>query len=131
MTSPALDSLGTRLLAELDTALRETVARLRHSDDGLWKMACYAMGWHADGTDAGGKHIRPLLSLLVAGSIPAEWRRALPAACAVELIHAFSLVHDDIQDSSDLRRGHPTVWRAFGNAHAINAGDLFWHDAAP
>jgi geranylgeranyl diphosphate synthase, type I len=126
MTSSPLATFRQQCMPELDAALRQLVARLRQPDDGLWRMACHAMGWQPDGAESGGKRIRPLLALLVAGAVPADWRRALPGACAVELIHAFSLVHDDIQDGSDLRRGRPAVWRAFGTPHAINAGDALF-----
>ena len=54
---------------------------------------------------------------------------ALPAAAAVELLHNFSLIHDDIEDGDPVRRGRPTLWKLWGNAQAINAGDalLRWH----
>jgi geranylgeranyl diphosphate synthase, type I len=123
--SPRLD-LTAEMLCALDASLRGVVLRLQTQENGLWQMASYAMGWHPDNPSGGGKRIRPLLALLVAGSLPADWRAALPAACAVELIHAFSLVHDDIQDNSELRRGAPTLWRKFGVAHAINAGDALY-----
>ena len=66
--------------------------------------------------------------LLCAGASGGRWQRALPMAAAVELAHNFSLVHDDIQDESALRRGRPTVWSVWGRAQGINAGDaLFAH----
>ena len=55
-----------------------------------------------------------------------DWRAALPYAAQIELIHNFSLIHDDIEDNSDLRRGQPTVWKVWGMPHAINAGDLMF-----
>jgi len=54
------------------------------------------------------------------------WERALPAAASVELIHNFSLVHDDIQDGSELRRGRLTAWKKWGMPQAINAGDALF-----
>jgi geranylgeranyl diphosphate synthase, type I len=126
MTTGCLPLQQTQMLSALDAALRTQAARLQKEDSGLWQMVCYAMGWHAENLLAGGKRIRPLLVLLVAGSIDKNWRSALPAACAVELLHTFSLVHDDIQDNSDLRRGVPTLWRKYGIAHAINAGDALF-----
>jgi geranylgeranyl diphosphate synthase type I len=54
------------------------------------------------------------------------WQSALPAAAAVELVHNFSLVHDDIQDNSEKRRGRPTVWTKWGKPMAINAGDALF-----
>ncbi len=74
---------------------------------------------------APGKRLRPLLSLLAAQSLGADWRVALPAACAVEMIHAYSLIHDDLpaMDNDDLRRGRPTCHRQYDEATAILAGD--------
>jgi len=73
----------------------------------------------------GGKRIRPILAYATAEAFGAEPLRATPAACAVECIHAYSLVHDDLpaMDDDDLRRGRPTVHRAFDEATAILAGD--------
>jgi len=64
--------------------------------------------------------------LLCAEAAGGNWRNALPAAVAVELLHNFSLVHDDIQDNSPLRRNRPTLWVKWGAAQAINAGDVLF-----
>lgn len=74
---------------------------------------------------AGGKRVRPVLCLLAAESVGGEAAAALPAAVALELVHTYSLVHDDLpaMDDDDLRRGKPTCHIAFGEAHAILAGD--------
>ena len=81
-------------------------------------MLAYHLGWEGEGAgaDAQGKRIRPLLVLLSAQAAGQDWRSALPAAAAVELLHNFSLIHDDIQDHSELRRGRPTVWMKWGVA---------------
>lgn len=73
----------------------------------------------------GGKRLRPILTLAGADAVGGEWRRMLPLACAVECIHTFSLIHDDLPalDNDDLRRGHPTSHKVFGEALAILAGD--------
>jgi geranylgeranyl diphosphate synthase type I len=105
----------------------------------LHAMLTWHMGWTGDGAgpDTTGKRIRPLLVLLTAGAAqPAGdtvlrgagplWLRALPAAASVEILHNFSLIHDDIQDNSPLRRGRPTVWKKWGVAQAINAGDVLY-----
>jgi geranylgeranyl diphosphate synthase, type I len=91
-------------------------------------MLDYHMGWEGEGAgpEAQGKRIRPLLVLLSAEAAGGNWRDALPAAVAVELLHNFSLVHDDIQDNSPLRRSRPTVWVKWGIAQAINAGDVLF-----
>jgi len=74
---------------------------------------------------AGGKRIRPILTLLAAELFTEEWERALPPACALELIHTYSLIHDDLpaMDNDDFRRGLPTSHRVFGEGIAILAGD--------
>lgn len=88
-------------------------------------MFNYQMGWEGEkaGREAQGKRIRPLLVLLACHACGGKWQRALPAAAAVELVHNFSLIHDDIQDRSEMRRGRQTVWMKWGEAQAINAGD--------
>jgi geranylgeranyl diphosphate synthase type I len=91
-------------------------------------MLAYHMGWEGEGAgpEARGKRIRPLLVLLAAAASGGEWERALPAAAAIELVHNFSLIHDDIQDQSPLRRGRVTIWKRWGMAQAINAGDAMF-----
>eukprot|EP00163_Fabomonas_tropica_P028379 TRINITY_DN5759_c0_g1_i1.p1 TRINITY_DN5759_c0_g1~~TRINITY_DN5759_c0_g1_i1.p1 ORF type:complete len:299 (+),score=39.24 TRINITY_DN5759_c0_g1_i1:257-1153(+) len=73
----------------------------------------------------GGKRIRPALCLAAANAVGSQGDAALAAACAVELIHAYSLIHDDLpaMDDDELRRGRPTVHIAFDEATAILAGD--------
>jgi geranylgeranyl diphosphate synthase type I len=70
-----------------------------------------------------GKRLRPTLCLLVAEQSGGDWRPSIPAAAAVELVHNFSLVHDDIQDASPLRRHQEAVWTVWGTAQGINVGD--------
>jgi geranylgeranyl diphosphate synthase type II len=74
---------------------------------------------------AGGKRLRPALALGAARAAGADEDVALPAACALEMIHTYSLIHDDLpaMDNDDLRRGLPTAHKAFGEATAILAGD--------
>jgi geranylgeranyl diphosphate synthase type II len=74
---------------------------------------------------APGKRIRPLLVLLAARACGGSVQAAMPAACAVEMVHAYSLIHDDLpaMDDDDLRRGRPTCHKVFGEAIAILAGD--------
>ena len=121
--------------AEVDGRLRELASAV---DDASWKlleaapehaglygMVRYHLGWtdpHTPPKD-GGKKLRSALCLLVAEAAGVEWRTALAAATAVDLVHNFSLIHDDIEDRSPLRRGRETVWARWGEAQAINAGD--------
>ena len=79
----------------------------------------------------GGKRVRPVLCLAAGEAIGAEPERLLPAAAAVELVHSFSLVHDDLPalDNDTERRGRPTVWAAYGEATAVLAGDALLGEA--
>jgi geranylgeranyl diphosphate synthase type II len=74
---------------------------------------------------AGGKRFRPLLCIATAKALGASTKKVLPYACAVEMIHTFTLIHDDLpaMDNSDLRRGKPTCHKVFGEALAILSGD--------
>jgi geranylgeranyl diphosphate synthase type II len=74
---------------------------------------------------AGGKRLRPILLLAAAETCGGDMRRALPAACAVECVHTYSLIHDDLpcMDDDDLRRGRPTNHKVFGEGIAVLAGD--------
>lgn len=93
-------------------------------------MLNYHLGFaSADGATAqgaGGKRIRPQLTLLSCEACGSDWRQALPAAAAIELLHNFSLIHDDIEDRDELRHGQPTLWKQWGEAQAINAGDAMF-----
>jgi geranylgeranyl diphosphate synthase, type II len=80
---------------------------------------------------AGGKRIRPVLALATASAIGRDREWVLPLALAIELIHTYSLIHDDLpaMDDDDLRRGRPTCHRAFGEDMAILAGDALYAEA--
>jgi geranylgeranyl diphosphate synthase type I len=92
----------------------------------MYDMMRYHMGWigeQGDPQDAGGKLVRPTLLLLACECVGGDWHAALPAAAAVELVHNFSLIHDDIEDGDKERRQRATVWRIWGQPQAINLGD--------
>jgi geranylgeranyl diphosphate synthase, type II len=80
---------------------------------------------------AGGKRLRPILCLAAAEAAGGDHRTVLPAACALEMIHTYSLIHDDLpaMDDDDLRRGRPTSHKVFGEAMAILAGDALLTEA--
>jgi len=80
---------------------------------------------------AGGKRVRPVLALATARALAVEPRRFLPVACAIELIHTYSLIHDDLpaMDDDDMRRGQPTSHVRFGEDVAILAGDGLFAEA--
>ena len=124
------------MLAGIESELQKQVSRLdAPRTKEYFEMLTYHMGWSGEGAgpEATGKRIRPLLVLLTAMAATEDdqhtaqhnfiWQSVLPAAAAVELLHNFSLVHDDIQDHSDKRRGRPTIWVQWGMPQAINAGD--------
>ena len=121
--------VGNNFIPSIESELKNTVAWVKRSDqEDLFHILAYHMGWEGQGSgpNTRGKRIRPLLVLLTASSSGGEMERALPAAAAVELVHNFSLIHDDIQDESPLRHGRPTVWKLWGVAQAINAGDAMY-----
>ncbi len=113
------------------TAIEEEIQSLLAEQDptltSFYGMMRYHLGWVDENLQPikaqGGKRIRPLLCLLVCEAISGDYRPALPAAAAVELVHNFSLIHDDIEDKSPRRRGRATVWQVWGVPQAINAGD--------
>lgn len=112
-----------RYRSEIDSELRAVLAE-RQSP--LYDMMRYHLGWiDAQGhplPGSVGKALRPALCLLACEVVGGEYHRALPAAAAVELVHNFSLIHDDIQDDDRERRHRPTVWSIWGKPQAINVG---------
>jgi geranylgeranyl diphosphate synthase type I len=117
------------LLSQIELELQKQISRLDvPPTKSFHEMLTYHMGWTGEGAgpEATGKRIRPLLVLLCTAAASGEWKNALPAAAAVELVHNFSLVHDDIQDNSEKRRGRPTTWVKWGAPMAINAGDALF-----
>jgi geranylgeranyl diphosphate synthase type I len=117
------------MLPAIEAELQRQIARLdQPRTKAFHEMLTYHMGWTGEGAgpEATGKRIRPLLLLLTTAACGPEWLHAISAAAAVELVHNFSLVHDDIQDRSDRRRGRPTTWVKWGPPMAINAGDALF-----
>lgn len=80
---------------------------------------------------AGGKRIRPILMIAACEAVGGDAAKVLPAACAMEMVHAYSLIHDDLpaMDDDDFRRGRPTNHKVFGEANAILAGDALLTEA--
>ncbi len=117
------------ILAQIEQELQRQISRLDNPrTQSFHEMLTYHMGWTGEGAgpEATGKRIRPLLVLLCTAACGTDWQPALPAAAAVELVHNFSLVHDDIQDNSHKRRGRPTSWVKWGAPMAINVGDALF-----
>ena len=114
MSAPSLSELTARAEAALAAALPPATL----APERLHEAMRYAVL-------GGGKRMRPLLVYAAGSALGAPLAVLDPAACAVEMIHAYSLVHDDLpaMDDDDLRRGQPTCHKAFGEAMAILAGD--------
>ncbi|MFF4152181.1 polyprenyl synthetase family protein [Streptomyces sp. NPDC001651] len=116
-----------RCRALVTPALRETVAR---THPWIGEMAAYSFGWcevgGAPSGASGGKGVRQALAVLGAEAAGAHGGAAVPGAVAVELVHAFSLLHDDIMDGDEARRRRPTVWKAYGTGPAVLAGDALF-----
>ena len=91
-------------------------------DGPLYNMMRHHLAIGLD-TKYQGKKLRPILTLLCTEVIGTNWHNALAGAAAIEILHNFSLIHDDIQDESPTRRGIPTLWHKHGVAQSINAGD--------
>ncbi|MEE1754658.1 polyprenyl synthetase family protein [Streptomyces sp. SP18CS02] len=132
-TAPSAAESLSRCRALVEPALRDRVGRLH-----AWpaEMAGYAFGWHeaGDGTGpgearsagSGGKGVRQALAVLCAEAAGASGGTAVDGAVAVELVHAFSLLHDDIMDGDETRRRRPAVWKAYGTGPAVLAGDALF-----
>ncbi len=131
-------NLQQEMLEAIETELKRQVGRLdQPRTKPFHEMLTYHMGWTGEGAGplATGKRIRPLITLLSVASIFGEgqggeldrkWLHAVSMAAAIELVHNFSLVHDDIQDNSELRRGRRTTWVKWGAPMAINVGDALF-----
>jgi len=113
-----LSAVLAQLRSRVDEKLREYVSFSVDCPALLGESMLYSVA-------AGGKRVRPVLTLLACEACGGTIEAALPAACAIELIHTYSLIHDDLpaMDDDDLRRGMPTNHIKFGEATAILAGD--------
>jgi len=118
-----LPAVFERYRGEIDAELRAALVDCRAP---LYDMLRYHLGWVDEKGNAlprtAGKALRPTLCLLACQAVGDNYCRALPAAAALELVHNFSLIHDDIQDDDRERRHRPTVWSIWGKPQAINAG---------
>ena len=123
--STSLPAVFQRYQESIDSALRD---RLSDSTSFLYSILRYAMGWSDESgapvSAPQGKALRPTLCLLTCEAVCGEYKRALPPATSLELIHNFSLIHDDIQDRDEYRRHRPTVWKVWGEPIALTAGNV-------
>lgn len=111
----------------IEAEMRDLLAPTQTTAIRHYEIMQYHMGWRDPqlrlAQAIAGKRIRPLLCLLAAAAVGGDPRVALPAAAGLELLHNFSLLHDDIEDNSATRRHRPTAWALFGMPIACNAGD--------
>jgi farnesyl diphosphate synthase len=116
--SSELDAETARVAAEVDDFFAQLLAAPGDSRDGLYEAMRHA-------AIGGGKRLRPLLTIAASRLFAIDRERAVRVGCAVEAIHAYSLIHDDLpcMDDAELRRGKPAVHKAFGEAEAVLAGD--------
>ena len=122
-----LDLLMTEMLPEIEETLKDMIYKgIPQQYKGIVDMMSYHMGWTNNNEKQKGKRIRPIIVLLSTKVCGGEWQKALPAAAAVELLHNFSLIHDDIEDQSEFRHGRKTLWKLWGSSQAINAGDAMF-----
>src|SRR3954449_99264 len=113
-----LTAESARVRADVDDFFAQHLAPTGDSRDRLYEAMRHA-------AIGGGKRLRPLLTIAAAKLFAIAPERALRVGCAIEALHVYSLIHDDLpcMDDADLRRGKPTVHNAFGEAEAVLAGD--------
>jgi geranylgeranyl diphosphate synthase type I len=109
-------------VAAVDDEIRESLRREEPPLAAFYEMMLYQLGLEEHAAPSG-KRMRPLMCLLVHEGLTGDYRPALPVAAALELLHNFTLIHDDIEDQDPTRHHRPTVWAVWGVPQAINAGD--------
>lgn len=118
-----LPDIFNRFSHEIDCEMKSIITE---GSLPLYEMLRYHMGWIDEKGNSGnfnkGKFLRATLCMLACISTGEDYKKALPIAAAIELIHNFSLIHDDIQDNDMQRRHRPTLWYLWGKPQAINAG---------
>ena len=126
---------AARRMQLLDAQLERSLQALSAPSDLMGRMALYSLGMvntQGEPTDeetrkqVQGKRLRPQIAMLVAEAVGGTAESAAPVAASIELLHNFTLIHDDIMDRSPNRRHRPTVWRVWNDAQAINAGDALF-----
>jgi geranylgeranyl diphosphate synthase type I len=128
--SSHLKQAAARFLPALEREMQEVVTPPSPELHELYGYLHYHLGWvDQDLQPTGGhtgKRLRPIFCLLACEACGGSWEQTLPAAAAVELLHNFSLIHDDIEDGDRMRRGRPTLWSIWSLPQALNAGDALF-----
>ncbi len=119
-----------KYLPSIEAEMRAALDAEDPGNGELFNILRYHLGWvdsqFQPCAGRAGKRLRPVMCLLAYEACGGEWTEALPAAAAVELLHNFTLIHDDIEDKDRFRRGRPTVWSLWGGAQGVNAGDTLF-----
>ena len=123
MEKTAFDAQYQEYLAAIEDYLNSLFAEKHHWAD-LYEAMRYSVL-------SGGKRLRPVMTLEFARLCGLDWHKAVPVGCALELVHTYSLIHDDLpcMDNDDLRRGKPSCHKAFGESTAMLAGDVLLTEA--
>ena len=132
VVGPSVPLFFSRYNEDLEIAIRRSIAPVNDSGDDasdLCTMMLYHLGWANEEGElleervSAGKALRPTLCLFSCEAYSGAWEQAMPAAVALELVHNFSLIHDDIQDGDTERRHRRTLWVLWGQPQAITAGN--------
>ncbi len=122
-----LQLFSETMIAAVEDEMKAVLRFSGSASKTFYNMMHFHLGWIDRNLNPlvamSGKRIRPLFCLLSAEAAGGTWAHSVPGGASVELLHNFSLVHDDIQDASPTRRGRPTVWKLWGVNQAINSGD--------
>lgn len=126
VTQSLLSTLQQRYGPDLERTLRSFL-ETSGPTNSFYTMMQYQLGYADERlqptSGLGGKRFRPLLCLFACETAGGNWADALSVAAAIELLHNFSLIHDDIEDRDPMRHHRPTVWKVWGEPQAINVGD--------
>ncbi len=123
MTKKELEAYFSRNATLIDRELRKILPRRDQFVPNLHDGIEYALGLDEQDVAKHGKRYRPILCLLTSEMLGTDTTQAIPFAVAVEIMHNYCLVHDDIEDGDTVRRGRDAVWKKYGLAHGINIGD--------
>lgn len=124
-TRESVEAILSRFREPVDREIRATLAD--RADLPLYEMVRYHLGLDESATPARtGKRVRAAMCLLCCAAVGGEADEAAPAAAALEMLHGFTLLHDDVADEDATRRGRPTVWRRWGVGQAVTAGDALY-----
>jgi geranylgeranyl diphosphate synthase type I len=127
MSNGELSAFIGQWLPQIEAEMNHVIGSSDKPVAAHYGMMRYHLGWadqHFDLKPApSGKRLRPVLCLLSCAELGGDPSQALPAAAAIELLHNFSLIHDDIEDGDEMRHHRPTLWKVWGVPLSINVGD--------